>query len=203
MSSMTIRWQKVRIENESDLLRRTARGEEIAFRLIFEGYRHAVYSYGMYFLKDATLADDIVQNVFMKTWLNRQKLIGVRSFNAWLFVVTKHCIFDALKAQLKEQTAFNNRGAATLTTETERTILYREYDRLVNEALNHLTPQQKLIYQLNKREGLNPDEIAIKLKISPHTVKTHLGHALRSMRKFIQPHLGSFLLFSIPLLLPS
>ena len=200
MSFKITTWQEVHITNESHLLAATARGNENAFRLIFEGYRHAVYSYAMYLLKDTDAADDVVQNVFIKVWNNRQKLTGISSFKSWLFIVVKHQILDALKARLKEQTALNGLKSAGQTSETEETILYHEYDRLINEAFKHLTPQQKLIYQLNKREGLNADEIATKLKISPHTVKTHLVHAARSIRKFIQPHLNGFLFFMVILL---
>lgn len=201
MSLKITNWQEVHITNENDLLAATARGDEFAFRQIFDGYRQVVYTYAMHLLKDPDLADDTVQNVFMKIWANRQKLTGISSFKSWLFIVVKHRILDALKARLREQTAFNGLPSTGQTAETEETILYREYDRLINEAFNHLTPQQKLIYRLNKREGLNADEIATKLKISPHTVKTHLVHAVRNIRKFIQPHLGSFLLLVIAFLL--
>lgn len=201
MSLKITNWQEVHITNENDLLAATARGDEFAFRQIFDGYRQVVYTYAMHLLKDPDLADDTVQNVFMKIWANRQKLTGINAFKSWLFIVVKHRILDALKAQLREQAALNGLPSTGQTAETEETILYREYDRLINEAFNHLTPQQKLIYRLNKREGLNADEIATKLKISPHTVKTHLVHAVRNIRKFIQPHLGSFLLLVIALLL--
>ncbi len=201
MSPKITNWQEVHITNENDLLAATARGDEFAFRQIFDGYRQVVYIYAMHLLKDPDLADDTVQNVFMKIWDNRQKLTEIRSFKSWLFIVVKHRILDALKVRLREEAALNGLPSAGQTAETEETILYREYDRLINEAFNHLTPQQRLIYQLNKREGLNADEIAMKLKISPHTVKTHLVHAVRSIRKFIQPHLGSFLLLVISLLL--
>jgi len=194
MNSQKFNWSEIHLENEKDLLATAASGDEAAFEVIFEGYRHAVYSYGMYLLRDAALADDLVQDVFLKIWLNRLKLNEVDSFRNWLFIVVKHVIFDLLKAQLREQTAIRSLPVTDLSRETEQSILSGEYDSLVHEAFDHLTPQQQLVYQLSRQQGMDTNEIAVKLKISPNTVKTHLVHALRSIRKFVQPHLSGFVL---------
>ena len=64
----------------------------------------------------------------------------------------------------------------------------------LQHALDHLSPQQKLIFTLSRNEGMKHEEIASQLNISRNTVKTHLVHALKTLRVLLHFHSDNVLL---------
>ena len=65
---------------------------------------------------------------------------------------------------------------------TEETVIYNDYQHLLNNAVNQLPPQQKLVYSLSRDEGLKYDEIATRMSLSKNTVKAHLKKAVSTLR---------------------
>ena len=76
-------------------------------------------------------------------------------------------------------------------------IFYKDQLQRLGEALDQLSPQQRLIFRLNRDQGMKNEEIARQLNISPNTVKTHMVTALRKIRLFLETHPASiiFLIF--------
>jgi RNA polymerase sigma-70 factor (ECF subfamily) len=66
--------------------------------------------------------------------------------------------------------------------ETEETVIYQDYQNILNQAIDRLPPQQKLVYGLCHGEGLKYEEAAQRLHISRLTVKTHMQQALRTIK---------------------
>ena len=189
MNSTNVPYTIIALPNEKRLLSEIAAGDEFAFREIFDYYRRPIYAYAMHLLKNEVLADEIIQDVFLKVWLQRDQLNGILHFRGWLYTVARNKMIDALKFQMRENTFKNAAQLAVITNETEELLLEREYDHLVDEAIDALSPKQQLIYNLSRKKGLKHEEIASQLNISTNTVKTHLVQALRTMRKHLLPHL--------------
>ncbi|MNX54794.1 RNA polymerase sigma factor [compost metagenome] len=72
--------------------------------------------------------------------------------------------------------------------ETEEYIIFKDSEKILNQAIEQLPAQQKLVYSLCHQEGLKYDEVAQKLNISKLTVKTHMQHALRFLRNYVSTH---------------
>jgi RNA polymerase sigma-70 factor (ECF subfamily) len=189
MNTSNVPYTIIALPNEKRLLSEIAAGDEFAFREIFDYYRKPIYAYAMYLLKNEALADEIIQDVFLKVWVQRDQLNGVMHFRGWLYTIARNKMIDALKCQMRENSFKNSAQLTVVTNETEELVLAREYDHLVNEAIDNLSPQQQLVYNLSRKKGLKHEEIARELNISTNTVKTHLVHALRAMRKHLLPHL--------------
>jgi len=185
------------LPNEKELLSGIAAGDAIAFRKLYDAYRPKIYSYALRLTENETIADDIIQDVFMKVWVNRQSLTTINNFNAWLYAIARNQITDVLKAIAKARASLHLLGqalpAGANTVEAE--MADKENQRLLQQALNRLSPQQRLIYHLTRNEGAKHADIAGQLNISRHTVKTHLVHALRSIRNYLQFHSDHVLLF--------
>lgn len=172
------------LTNENDLLTRLANGDERAFSAIFHHYRHKIYSYAFHLSGDAAQADELVQETFLKVWLHRDKLPHILRFDNWLFTVARNQVFDMLKGMAREA-AFRRQVAGLAepgANSVEDQMLSRENETRLREALDKLPPQQKLIFTLSRHRGLKHEEIADQLKISRHTVKTHLVQALKTLR---------------------
>ena len=176
--------------HEKELLSCIAAGDESAFRKIYDSYRPKIYAYALHLTEHESLADDIIQDVFLKVWINRHSLVNITNFNAWLYAVARNHIADAMKAIAKERTSHKQWGRIIPMTSNhvEEAMADKENQYLLQQALSKLSPQQRLIYNLTRDAGAKHAEIAGQLNISRNTVKTHLVHALRSIRTYLQFH---------------
>lgn len=101
--------------------------------------------------------------------------------------------FDHLKkaAYNKQYRSFilqaGNPIAERRINQTERKIEADHYRHLLDQYLSKLPDQQRLIFNLSKKEGLSHKKIAAKLNISPHTVRNHLAQAMKNIRSEISP----------------
>ena len=189
------------LPDETDLLARVAEGNEKAFGALFHHYRPKIYSYAFHLFGNIGMADELVQEVFLKVWLNRDKLPHILKFDAWVFIIARNQVFDMLKHLAKETTA-RKQMARFLDPEAnlvEDHLLNKENELRLQHALNHLSPQQKLIFTLSRHQGMKHEEIASRLNISRQTVKTHLVHALKTLRDILYFHSDSALLLILSL----
>ena len=189
------------LSDETELLARVAEGNERAFGLLFHHYRPKIYSYAFQLFGNVQMADELVQEVFLKVWLNRDKLPHILKFDSWLFIIARNKVFDMLKLRAKENTA-RQQMARFLNPEAnlvEDQLLDKENELRLQHALEHLSPQQKLVFTLSRHQGMKHEEIASQLNISRSTVKTHLVNALKTIRDILHFHSDSALLLLLGL----
>jgi RNA polymerase sigma-70 factor (family 1) len=179
------------------LLNRLASGDENAFRKVFEQFSPKVYLFALKLTRSRIMAEEIVQEVFLKIWDNRPELIAIEHFPSYIYVVTRNRCFNALKRMATEERIKNSiiKTHKHTHTETEEAIIYRDYQHLLREIVDQLPPQQKMAYSLCHGEGLKYEEAAQRMKISRFTVKTHMQQALRT----IKTQFSSLLGFALPM----
>lgn len=153
-------------------------------------------------MKDPVVADDILQETFMRIWIYRDRLAYVESPRAWVLKVVYNRVFTYKGGETKylEHLQRAGEGQESLTMETEERLAYRSLRMLLHEAVSQLPPQQKKIYQLSREGGLSPQQMADTLNLSVQTVKNTLSRALQSIRAHIVAAgypLFLFFLFSI------
>lgn len=188
------------LADEKLIMARIATGDQQAFGVLFNFYRNKVFGYALAILQEDSAAEEIVQQVFIKLWLKRQGLAKIENFGGFLRTTTKNETLNALKKisiqQKNYQIAKQNNTDIDLATENE--IQFRETKKLLDDAIEKLPPQQKLIYHLCHTEGLKQKDVAEKLNLSPLTVKSHLRDAVKSIKNYLMVHDK---LKAIPLLL--
>jgi RNA polymerase sigma-70 factor (family 1) len=167
-----------------DLLYQLSKNDEIAFRQIFRLFSNRVYSFSLRLTKCNTSAEEMVQEVFMKVWINRAKMQTVENFPSYLFIVTKNLILNSIKRNAIEEKAKAAFAMESVTnhSDTEEKVILDDYERILNETIDHLPPQQRLVYSMCHQEGLQYEEVAQRLKISRLTVKTHMHQALKTIK---------------------
>lgn len=174
--------------DESELLLQLSRDSHDAFRILFDTYKDHIYKVALLYVKSPAHAEEIVQEVFMKIWAGRGSLSQVKSFESWLFITTKHFIFNynkRLALDWKVTHAWQS-GKDAAVDDTDHKVKAAEYEHLLARAMEQLSRQQQEVYRLSRVEGLSHREIGGRLDISPLTVKTHLARAIQALRLFIK-----------------
>ncbi|MCK0136071.1 RNA polymerase sigma-70 factor [Arenibacter sp. S6351L] len=171
------------ISNEKDLLEELQKGNKNAYHKLFETYYKLLFIYAKSLTQNKYKSEDIVQNVFLKLWLNRENIIITTSIKNYLYT-SVHNIFinDYLRTQ-KEITILHKIHGEVLqelAIEEDEKIM----DRLkwVDNEIQSLPKKAKEIFIMNKKRGLTSKEIANMLNISENTVESHIGRVLKRLR---------------------
>ncbi len=173
---------------ESKLLTLLARDSEYAFQLIFDRYRNHVYKVAITYVKSPAIAEEIVQDIFLKLWFHRKNLSEIHSLESWLYTLTRNMVLNSVKKLAHEWTVRKQwfKEAKQSENTTDYKIRDEQYRELLFEAIHQLPQQQQIVYKLAKEDHLSYEEIAQQLSLSPLTVKTHMSRALGAIRLFLK-----------------
>ncbi|GAA4777854.1 sigma-70 family RNA polymerase sigma factor [Olivibacter ginsenosidimutans] len=162
-------------------------GDKQAFKSLYEHLHPAVYRFIYAILKDQNHSEEILQETFITLWANRHKLDAQQALYPYLYIVARRLTIDAFRKASTEN-KFKERlqyAVSDTSNHTEEQLLLRDLRQCIDEGMKHLPLQQRLVFQLNRLDGLSYDEIAKKLQISRNTVRNHLVSALKTMKVFI------------------
>ena len=158
-----------------------------AFDILYYKYHHAVYSNIWKMVKHNEAAEDILQEVFMALWQNRQTL-DAEKVGGWLFVTSYNKTVKYLKKKQKEKnTAVEKAGFYNeLLQEEPLTEEWHSFQlSLVEEAVNHLPGRKKQVFTLCRFQGMSCDDVAKILGISVTSVKDYLKQSNRFIKEYI------------------
>lgn len=189
--------------DEKRLLAAIADGDQAAFRELFLHWHQLLAGYVLRITESRELAEEIVQDVFMKIWTIRETMTEVNNFKHFMLVVSRNKAFDLMRKQLKES-ASRRAWEKEYVPETHSADNEVELLRLslVEQAIENLPPRRKEVYLLSRGERLTYQEIAARLDISRESVKTHLKLATLTVSGFVRSHLFevAFLFIYLPII---
>jgi RNA polymerase sigma-70 factor, ECF subfamily len=168
-------------------------GDRIVFERLFRLYYTPLTSYARFILKNPVIAEEMVQEVFLKLWENHTAItIGI-SVKAYLYrAVHNHCVNfiknSRVNARLSEEAIREMSYHADLalqnfSEELLDKLAATELEVYLNDVIEKLPSQCREIFLLNRQEDLSYSQIAIKLGLSINTVKTQIMRALERLRK--------------------
>lgn len=186
------------LHNEKELLASMAAGDAEAFEQLFDAYWDGIYRVAFTLTKSRELSRDLVQEVFLKIWLQRETLPLKDNFTGFLFITARNHILDEMRRQLQRQSFTGHLEAwfAESPLQADQRLLYRESQALLQQALGQLSDQQRQVYLLTRESGWTQDEIAQHLQVSKNTVKTHMSRALAAIRDYLTGHATGILLIT-------
>lgn len=179
-----------KIEDEFKLIERIVGGDEQAFSVLFFNYLPVLQIFATKFTKSDDAAEEIIQDAFLRVWLNRDKLAEVENVRAYLYKYVSNECLSYLRKKLKEDKvidAFTSKQPNSHNSTSEE-INLNEITKIIAIAVEKLPEQRKNIYQLSRRDGKSIPEIAEILNISPNTVKNALVISLKSIRLHLNQH---------------
>jgi len=172
------------LTEDKELYLRLKEGDEGAFNTLFRKYYSAMCLFANQFLHDRELAEEIVQDMFVKMWEKQAVLNIETSVKQYLFrAVRNHCLNQIQHEKIKKQYA--NKVLETASQEINVDQYYLEVDlvRRIEKSIESLPPKRKEIFRLSREQGLRYKEIADALGISVKTVEAQMGLALKYLRE--------------------
>ena len=175
---------------EQDLLRQLIRGDIAGYEVLFHKYYPTFFAFIKGMTKETAVAEDIAQNIFMKVWLNREKLDAAKSIRNYLFVLAKHEIYNYFRTKsrtfttLKEaiaQTESKGGGNLPSRNEIEEKLDLAETAEQVEIIVGKMPPQRQQIFRMSRFEHMPSREIAEQLDISESTVRKHMQGILKKL----------------------
>ncbi|MGI6073762.1 MAG: RNA polymerase sigma factor [Fermentimonas sp.] len=166
-----------------------------AFAMIYKKYHRYLYAIALKYLKNEQLAEDVVQHVFVKLWENTSKIDIEINLKNYLYTMTKNRILNYFR---------DNKEAIYLSYENSQTDLVEPHDivksfekrqmnALLYEAIDKLPPQKREVCIRKLESDDTNQQIADKMNISVHTVKSHYQDALKMLRKYFEDEKIKFL----------
>jgi len=184
-----------RFRENDNLIAHLKKGDGDAFSFLVNSYNHQLCVYANSLVNDKALAEDIVQNVYIKTWEKRKYLNECFSIKSFLYKSVYNEFIDQYRKN-RSVTILEKKYIEALDAiiEEDNNVLEKLY-LLVQNEIQNLPPKCKNIFLLSKKEGLSNVEISEHLNISTKTVEAHITKAFCLIRERVNlpANMGTFL----------
>lgn len=156
---------------------------------VFKRHEYKLYTLVLHLTKSEEYAKDVVQDVFMKLWLQKSGIYAINNIEMWLYKLTENRVIDFLQKtssekRLRDALWINMHNSYTAIAE-ER-VSDKEYAGVIDKAINQLPPQRKLIYRLSKTDGFNYQEFSIYVKGSGRSFKNQFYQIINLAKNFFK-----------------
>lgn len=186
--------------NQDDrfLIDRLRNGDSTCFEMLYSKYSGRLYNFVLTLSKgDCYLAEEIVQNVFVKIWEMHSHLSTEGSFNSFLYTIGRNMFLNAIKKRIQES-LYNDycvENNSVLDNTVEKEVEFRLLEEQINKLIEQLPPSRRRVYILSKIEHFSNKEIASLLNISENTVESQLNKASHFIRQRLAPYCDMVVVF--------
>ena len=175
-----------------------SRGNIKAFDFFYSIYcpRLQQFVYGL--IKTRSETEEIVQDVFVKLWINRDKLKNYNSFESYLFTIAYNTALGYLRKKATEKSYIEYVKSVQVVSEeaiAEEILDLSIFNQKLEEAINSMPPRQREVFKLKHKENFTYKEIAKKLNISVNTVENHMVKSHNFLKKELNKYYIPGLLF--------
>lgn len=186
---------KSEIEDEV-LIRLIQNGNKNSFTYLFRTYYFDLCNFVLRYTRSPADSEDLIQDVFLNIWRNRDSLSCEGSFKAYLYKAVRNKALNYLKHKKiekewkEEKEEIENpfvKSPAVYIHERESFI---EIEDAITKAVEQLPARRKMIFLLSREEGLTYQEIADVLDISVNTVETQISRSITLIRHILSESLS-------------
>ncbi len=173
------------MENYTDeeLVKELINGNEKAFDYLYRRYSRKVYSIIARITKDEDLAEDIMQEVFVKTYKNIKNFKFKSTFFTWLYRIAVNTALTGLKKKSKLKESELNQEILPSESSPDKKLEGEYIKQQIEAAVDTLPEKQRLIFSLRFYEDLKYSEIAEITKISLNACKTNYHYATNALKE--------------------
>lgn len=169
------------------LTRRIKLSDEPAFKTLFEVFQEEIFRFLLFKTKDSAVAEDLLQEVFLKLWKVRATLEEDRSIKNYLYTIADNISLNHIR-HLKVVAAHQHQADTKLFSSADNPhfiLEEKEWTSRLMIAIERLPEKTRVIFLMSRIEDLTYNEIADRLSLSVKTVEGHMVKALKSLRESI------------------
>lgn len=172
---------------EALLVRQLKKGSRTAFNTIYDIYAVRLYAFCFQYIKSRQDVEEIVEDVFIKLWQNKETIRNENSLQALLFIMAKGLLIDTYRSRLnepeyEEYVSYCNESSFSVQ-DTSKKIEYDDFCRELQRAMTKLSDTQRHIFNACKLQQLTNKEVADKYALNEQTVKNQLSLSLKILRE--------------------
>lgn len=169
-------------------------GNKQAFDEIYKEFSPRLYNFILSIVGSSSDSQDILQNVFIKVWEKRAELIVDKNFEAYIYTIARHFVYNHLRTKLYTHLVSTDGVDLADNCSIEQSIFKKDVTLYFKDIINKLPEKRREIFIMNKFQDLSYKEIAEKLSISENTVDTQLRRAMAFLKsKISSSHLSLFI----------
>ena len=177
-------------ETSSDetLIGRIAGGDQLAMRTLFARHRVPVYRWLLRIVRDKTLAEDLVSDVFLDVWRQATSFKGRASVSTWLLAIARYKALSARRRRIDAE--LDARTASTIADpadDPEAALQKKKRSELLRDSLAQLSPEHGEVIDLVYYHGKSVKEVADIVGIAEATVKTRMFYARKKLAELVGP----------------
>ena len=187
--------KELNLRNDEELLHEIKAGNMLAFDELYSKYSKRLYKFSYSILKSKEDTENIIQDVFLNLWTNRNKVEKGASVKYYIFTIAYNAAISVIRRKTKESGFFEYlKTLQDLTQEpVDLQLEYNELEEKLTSIINSLPKRQREVYLLHRMEGLKYSEISERLNISVNTIENHMSRVLKTIRE----KLGNYSLLAI------
>ena len=165
-------------------------GSAQAFEHIYKRYSKIIYKRLLFLLKDPETADEILQSLFIKIWDMRETIDADKPFSAYILRMADHMAIDVFRKLTRDKKLQKELwdNFMDYSTSPDEDYIYKENLNILEQAIEQMPPQRKLIFRLCKIEGRSYKEVSEELNISYSTISNQLVIAMKFLKKYAIEH---------------
>ncbi|QDW23919.1 RNA polymerase sigma factor [Pedobacter sp. KBS0701] len=177
-------------DSEAELVLKLKNGSQTAFSLLYELHVKRIYTFALKILKSPALAEDIVQEVFVKLWETAPKLEPNLPLQSYLFTIARNLSLNVIRKAAKETIITEEIARYALDQGDDGLAFaqYRQTKEFVSRAVQLLPPQRRKIYELCHGSGYSYKQAAEELGLKDATINSQMVKAIRSIKRYLVRH---------------
>jgi RNA polymerase sigma-70 factor (ECF subfamily) len=174
------------------LLHELQQGNECAFTDLYHQHSKTLYRKILRMVNDEEIAKELLQDLFMRLWENREKVDASKSFRSYLYTIAVNLVYDYFRKAAKQKEVESHLLAMAVDhfTDFEDALVAKENIQLINDVINKLSPQRKKIFMLCKVDGKSYEEVSKELNISKSTIHDHIVKANHVIKDYLRSNPG-------------
>jgi RNA polymerase sigma-70 factor (family 1) len=173
-------------ENLKLIIRQLQHGSEQAFTLLYDIYSKQLYRNILRLVKDEDVAEELLQDLFLKIWESRGNINPEKSFKSFLYKVAENLVYAHFRKLAKDNKLIAKLVVSYVDVDTyaEEAMIAKENHELLKKAIEKLPPQRKRIFTLCRLEGKSYEEVSNELGISTSTISNHIVKANKTVKQY-------------------
>ena len=170
-------------DSELEAIANICNGDAYAFRALFKSYYQPLVAHARRYVRDAQTSEDIVCDVFLKIWQEREKLEIKVSVKAYLYRMVRNHSLNYLKIKKPDLVDDFSLNLSVSGSAADDRVNLNEMTKHIQEAIAELPERSRSVFTMHRYDNLKYSEIAKILNIAEGTVETHMVRSLKFLRK--------------------